>query len=146
MRFLILDPRLIHKLYYENTTKSMVCCTKPYRKLTMDWMNCSSITECHMRQSACLTENRCPPTEAIDEKELNITYGEKEQCVGLKITDSRQEGFLRCKVQSVHKFVAQATVYYYNVENDFHSKLSETISFNRIPILESLNHFLLAHK
>jgi len=73
-----------------------------------------------MRQSACLLQNKCQPgdfilTEGLDKSHMN------NGCLTMTLKD-RPYGALKCVVKGIHKIVAQALVYYYNPEEDYHSK------------------------
>ncbi|OXA50864.1 hypothetical protein Fcan01_14655 [Folsomia candida] len=111
------DGAFIDQLIYDNVTAELKCCTQPFRVPTLEWVNCSSVTECTLKQSACLTQNKCQPgdyvlTEELDKSKVNngcLTFDVKE----------RPHGLLKCVVKGVHKIVAQAMVYYYDEEKDY---------------------------
>lgn len=110
------DPNFIDSFSFNNETGHLSCCTKPYREPVFEWMNCSSITECYNRQSACLRQNKCQSSYTFAPGEIDVSK-KSEGCIAMNITEKPQ-GFVRCVVTGVHKIVTQAYMYYYNaVEN-----------------------------
>jgi hypothetical protein len=112
-----LDGNFIDQLSYDNSTKEIKCCTKPFRPPTIEWINCTSVTECTIKQSACLTQNKCQAsdytlTEEIDKSKM------KNGCLTFNV-EERPQGLLKCVVKGFHKVVAQAMVYIYNNETDY---------------------------
>jgi hypothetical protein len=112
-----LDGAFIDQLIFDNVTAEMKCCTPSYRIPTLEWVNCSSITECTLKQSACLTQNKCQPGDYVISEEIDKSKM-KNGCLTFN-TKERPHGLLKCVVKGVHKIVAQAMVYYYNPENEY---------------------------
>lgn len=111
------NPNFIDSFTFDNTTGQLTCCSKPYRNPVFEWMNCSSISECYNRQSACLKHNKCQSAYSFGAGEID--YSKKDKgCIAMNITEKPQ-GFVRCVVTGIHKIVTQAYMYYYNAAENY---------------------------
>jgi hypothetical protein len=114
------DGVFVDRFVYNNATNEMQCCTKPYRSPTIEWTNCSTVSECYMRHSACLLQNKCQPGDYTVEEALDKS-NIKNGCLSISVLD-KPHGLLKCTVKGTHKIVAQALVYYQNPETDYMSE------------------------